>query len=239
MLIFVINHAMATDLIAKTKKYLILTFVLQVALGVDILVVYNLVISGDLPIPMMALMVFHISLMMVTMYIAWYTTCLFFKRRIYKILYGVSGIVTLIVTSMASNPGWQDKPFVDELFLVSALLLLNNITIWFVIIVRDIFFNQHDLTYRIWGAANIYWMLIVIFAYLYFLFELCFPGSFGVHPSSTTEFLNHAFKLSLHSMVSIDHSYHQLSLPMENFSLLQATCSHLFIVFLVGRLLTK
>lgn len=195
---------MTTDLDYKKKKYLALTFIFQLALGVDILVVFNLINLGYINMSLDVFVMFHVSLMLATTFLAWYTTCLFFKKNRHKIIYGISGIVALVLTTLASIPSWQQKPFVDILSVAGITIMLINIGIWFVIIIKDIFFNSHDLTYRIWGAANIYWMVAIIFAYMFFLFEMIFPGSFGIITPSNTDFLNHAFKLSLHSMVSIE-----------------------------------
>lgn len=118
-------------------------------------------------------------------------------------------------------------------------MILTGQVIWFYIIVKDIFLEHHDLTYRILGGANIYWLMIVIFAHIYAIYELFFPGSIGLNEIPKHELLGITYKLSLHSSVSIDHPFEKIDIALENFCLIQSAIAHLFIVFIVGRLLTK
>lgn len=229
---------MISDLNTKRKKYLILTFIFQLSVAISGLVIGMLVKESKLGIPVSVYFIFHMILLLGLHYFAVYTTCLYFKKTSSKILYGVLVFGALILNFIAESPTIKELPISKTLFMASTFSFVISMIIWFVVIVRDIFLEAHNLTYRILGAANIYWLLVVIFAYFYTLFELFVPGSFGMASNMQLDTITQSFKLSLHTMVSIDHHY-QLDLALENFTLIQATISHLFIVFLVGRLLTK
>ncbi len=230
---------MTTDLNKKRQKYLILTFGFQILTAISSLVVDRLVMKGSLPIPIPMFVTVHLLILLGVHYFAFYTTCLYFNKRSYKILYGILVFGGFVLGFLAELPFLKSEYSGKVIFTLSAICLLTSMLIWFVVIVKDIFLEAHDLTYRILGAANIYWLLVVVFAYTYCLYELAFVGSIGAPIVSSPDLLHYSFKLSLHTMVSIDHPFKDISLPLENLTLIQATISHLFIVFLVGRLLTK
>ena len=233
------NIDMTIDLNAKRKKYLIITFIFQLAVAISSLVIGDLVKDGKLNIPLKLYVVVHLLILLAVHYFAFATTCLYFKKKRSKVLYGLLIFGGFLLNFIAESPSIRGQPAAGFIFSLATAILLLAMVIWFVVIVKDIFIEAHDLTYRILGAANIYWLLVVMFAYLYAIFEYSFPGSFGVVLTSKADLINYSFKLSLHSMVGIDHHFDHLELALENFTLIQATISNLFIVFLVGRLLTK
>lgn len=224
---------------AKRKKFHVYTLVLQLAVAFSSLVAFNLVKSSQIGIPMGLMVGVHVLLLIVLHVLVLITVGLYFKSKIFKVGYGLLIFSGFMINFVTGSPELIHHEWVSKLNAISLCMVLSGQTIWFIVIVRDIFMEQHDLTYRILGAANIYWLMIVIFAYIYGLFEISFPGSMGVVGLPRHELIGSTYKLSLHSTVSIDHPFTGVALSLENLCLMQSAVAHLFIVFLVGRLLTK
>lgn len=227
------------ELNLKRKRYHIITFCLQLLVAFNTLVLYNMVKSGELAIPMGLMASFHLLILLVLHIVVLITCSLYFKSKISKIIYGIILFGGFIINIVSSAPNFQTNEIADVFRLASNLMMLVGMMVWFWMIVKDIFMEQHDLSYRILGAANIYWLSVVIFAYVYVVFETVLPGSMGLSGVSSTDMVGNMYKLSLHATVSIDHPFTNIKLPLENLTLMQSAISHLFIVFLVGRLLTK
>lgn len=223
---------------AKRKKLDVYTLICQVSVAVSTLVFFNLFKEGSINLPMVLLLVVHVSILMLLHIVVVKLFSLYFTNKTFVILYAVLIFSGFFSSFLIVMPVGLSESLVLIIFSISLCMILVGMSIWFVVIVRDIFMEQHDLTYRILGAANIYWLMIVVFAYIFALFELSFPGSMGITVPKE-ELLGYTYKLSLHSTVSIDHPFHNMVGSLENLCLLQSAVSHLFIVFLVGRLLTK
>ncbi len=230
---------MTIDLNSKRKKYHIITFCLQLLVAFNTLVLYNMVKSGELALPMGLMVVFHLLILLGLHIVVLITCTLYFKSRVSKIIYGVFTFGGFIMNIISTAPNLETSETANFFRLLSTLIMMGVMITWFWMIVRDIFMEQHDLTYRILGAANIYWLSVVIFAYVYVVLETLLPGSIGLTGVSNADMVGNMYKLSLHATVSIDHPFTNIKLPLENLTLMQSAISHLFIVFLVGRLLTK
>ncbi len=214
-------------------RYHVLTLISQIVLMFNILVVMKLIERGKLNIPLSAGIAFQIILLIIVHYLAFTTVKFYLKTNTQIIIYGIFIFGGFLLLNIAGPT--NDK----SLYIISNIMLLLAVLVWQYFIVRDIFQEKHDLWYCIVGAANIYWLFIVLFGYCYSLMEIFFPGMLGFQTTNVMEIFNASFRLSVSVMVGMDPPFSKMDEILSNFSLFQAATSNLYIIFVVGRLFSR
>jgi hypothetical protein len=214
-------------------KYHMITLVSQMILMFNMLVVMKLFERGLLPIPLSVGIGIQLLLLILVHYMAFATVKFYLKSNTYIIGYGIIMFGGFILLNIAGPT--NDK----TLYIIANILILFAVLVWQYFITKDIFQENHDLWYRIIGAANIYWLFIVAFGYCYSLIEAFFPGMMGVQTTNVMDIFNASFRLSTHIMVGIDPPFSNLDEILSNFNLFQAAISNLYIIFVVGRLFSR
>jgi hypothetical protein len=105
--------------------------------------------------------------------------------------------------------------------------------------INDIFNEEHEITYRLWGAGCIYIMIGSFFGNIFYLIEVFRPGSLGVLDQTTMVKLIHSLTHSLYVLAGIDTRYEYLSILVRNVSVVESIAVNLYLVLLVGRMLSK
>ena len=214
-------------------RYHVLTLVSQIVLMFDMLVVMKLIERGKLAIPIQAGIIFQLILLIIVHYLAFVTVRFYLKTSTQVIAYGILIFGGFLLLNIAGPT--NDK----SLYIISNVMLLLAVLVWQYFIIKDIFQENHDLWYSILGAANIYWLFIVLFGYCYSLMEIFFPGMLGIQTTNLMEIFNASFRLSVSVMVGMDPPFNNMDEILSNFSLFQAATSNLYIIFVVGRLFSR
>lgn len=129
---------------------------------------------------------------------------------------------------------------IESMLWIASIAYASNLVgmCWiFGIILRDIFTNKHDLLYSLLGAANIYFMIPLIFSFLYCLVSVHNPAMVGAAPVAIREFLFVCFNYSWFVTAGIDFPG-TISQPIQALAVLQSIAGNLFIVFIIGRLMS-
>lgn len=122
-------------------------------------------------------------------------------------------------------------------FSVSFSLISFVILLYFMF--ADIFRESHDITYRLWGCASIYLLIGSAFGLFFTLLEIIYPEEFGI---STVYDIFHfipCYNFSFYNLAGIDAPFENFSLLVRNIAVIESIFSNLYIVLVVGRLLSK
>jgi hypothetical protein len=104
--------------------------------------------------------------------------------------------------------------------------------------IRDLFKGRLRATDRLWGTACIYFMSGFAFASVYATILMLHPSAFGSPlPTDAYVFFEAAY-LSFNALVGLDTSYPNATRLVRNIALLEGLWSQLYLVLLIGRLLT-
>jgi hypothetical protein len=104
--------------------------------------------------------------------------------------------------------------------------------------IRDLFRGRHRTSDRLWGTACIYFMSGFAFASVYATVLMLQPAAFGAPLPPDAYVFFEAMYLSFNALVGLDTSYPDASRLVRNLALLQGLWSQLYLVLLIGRLLT-
>ena len=104
--------------------------------------------------------------------------------------------------------------------------------------IRDLFRSRHHAADRLWGSACIYFMSGFAFASLFAVVLLLDPGAFGPQLGASAYIFFETIYLSFNALVGLDTSYPQAIRLVRNLSLIEGLWSQLYLVLLIGRLLT-
>jgi len=129
--------------------------------------------------------------------------------------------------------------FYKAINIVSSIALLLAFAVILYFMVNDIFNEHHDIIYRLWGAACIYLLLGILFGNLYFVLEVLFPAEFGTISSADIRHFVKCYNMSFYVLSGIDQPYEEMSRMVRNVTVVESIFSNLYIVLLVGRLLSK
>jgi len=103
----------------------------------------------------------------------------------------------------------------------------------------DIFNEKHDILYRLWGAACIYLLIGAMFGIVYFILEIFFPAEFGLTQLPDIFQFVKCYAFSFYTLSGVDQPFENFSQLVRNVSVIESIFSNLYIVLLVGRLLSK
>jgi len=127
----------------------------------------------------------------------------------------------------------------DRLVILSILLSIYGMSVMMLFMIQDIFNEEHEITYRLWGAGCIYILIGPLFGNVYNLVEILQPGSIGITGADMSSKLMHSMTHSMYIISSLDSKYEHVSGLIRNISVIESIFINLYIVLLVGRLLSK
>lgn len=105
---------------------------------------------------------------------------------------------------------------------------------------RDLFRGGREDVDKLWGSACIFFMSGFAFAELFFLVLLRDPTAFGHRLGQEYWGLFEALYLSLTALIGLDNNaYPDCSRLVRNIVLLEGAWSQLYLVLLIGRLMTR
>jgi len=104
--------------------------------------------------------------------------------------------------------------------------------------IRDVFRGDYLSIDKLWGAACIYLMIGISFGSLYDLINIYRPGSFGIEIPLGLPSYSEAIYFSFSTLTGIDNTYTDALKLMRNIGIIEAIWGNLFVVLIVGRLLT-
>lgn len=126
----------------------------------------------------------------------------------------------------------------DRLRLVAHGLLALVQIIVIVFAIRDLFRGSHRATDRLWGTACIYFMSGFAFSSVYSTILMLNPSAFGNPLASDAYVFFETTYLSFNALVGLDTSYPNATRLVRNLALMEGLWSQLYLVLLIGRLLT-
>lgn len=151
------------------------------------------------------------------------------------LLYG--GVILSII--VGSGVLATTDPLYGKLSVLSILCSLVAFCMLLLFMLVDIFREKHDVSYRLWGCASIYLLFGSTFGLLYTLLELLLPSEFALEGTRDIFKFIPCFSLSFYTLSGIDSPFDQFSLLIKNITVVESIFSNLYIVLVVGRLLSK
>jgi hypothetical protein len=104
--------------------------------------------------------------------------------------------------------------------------------------IRDLFSSRHQASDRLWGSACIYFMSGFVFASLFATILMIEPSAFGERLAPDAYVFFETIYLSFNALVGLDTSYPEAKRLVRNLALVEGMWSQLYLVLLIGRLLT-
>lgn len=150
-------------------------------------------------------------------------------------------ICSYIATLIAANPLFHLLPQHPErialLIIHIALFTVEATVIYFTLI--EIFKDSVDMDAKLWGSACIFLMIGITFGSFYDIICLIKPNSLGVELAQGLPNYMECIYYSLSVIGGIDSEYQNATLLVKKIAIVESVWSNLFIVLLVGRLLSK
>ncbi len=141
----------------------------------------------------------------------------------------------------ATNP-LDPLPFDSSLYLI--LVLINQVGSFFsflfilVLMIRDIFARSHATRYRLVGAACIYFNIGIVFTFVYATINVLVPNAMGLGlPADFISYM-HCVNYSFTTLAGIDPPY-QVDGVIQSVAVIESLVANLYIVLLIGRLLSR
>lgn len=103
---------------------------------------------------------------------------------------------------------------------------------------RDLFKGRHHAADRLWGTACIYFMSGFAFSSVYSTILMINPSAFGAPLAPDAYVFFETTYLSFNALVGMDTTYPDATRLVRNLALLEGLWSQLYMVLLIGRLLT-
>ncbi len=131
------------------------------------------------------------------------------------------------------------NPLNNVLSIISMFSSLLAFLFLFYLMLYDIFNEKHDINYRLWGSASIYFLIGSIFGLLYMITGILFPEQFQFGKQHDMLNFIPCLTHSFYILSGIDSPYEGFSLLIKNISVFESLLSNLYIVLVVGKLLSK
>ncbi len=152
------------------------------------------------------------------------------------LIYAVSFIVSTV--AHISPTIRADASLLRKMNLFSFFTIFWCLCYTFYVAVKDIFRYKHDLVYSLVGAANIFLLIGSIFGFIINIVGSVFPGM--VVPVDQVMVLDtHSNTLAYYTLASIDLPFDNVNPFIRNILVIESIFSHLFVVMIIGRLLSK
>jgi hypothetical protein len=147
------------------------------------------------------------------------------------------GVISGIVSAMGIIKAGSSLYFIFNAGSICFSLLSFIILLYFMII--DIFREKHDITYRLWGSASIYMLIGASFGLFFTLLEIMLPAEFQLNtPYDIFHFIP-CYNFSFYNLAGMDSPFDNFSVLVKNIAVIESIFSNLYIVLVVGRLLSK
>jgi hypothetical protein len=148
-----------------------------------------------------------------------------------------TGVLLGIVTGMGII---ESKSFLYKIFSASSVSLsFVSFIILLFYMINDIFKEKHDIIYRLWGSASIYMLIGSTFGLFFTLLEIIIPNEFMINtPFDIFHFIP-CYNFSFYNLAGIDCPFENFSMLVRNIAVIESIFSNLYIVLVVGRLLSK
>ena len=159
------------------------------------------------------------------------------SKVLVRLSYGLLGcaFLTMILVNLFFGPDLTHRPIL-RLVAHGILAAVQIEVIAFAI--RDLFRGRHQSADRLWGSACIYFMSGFAFASLYATILMLEPAAFGKPLAPDAYVFFETMYLSFNALVGLDTSYPDATRLVRNLALLEGLWSQLYLVLLIGRLLT-
>lgn len=159
------------------------------------------------------------------------------SRWLIRLSFALLAVAFLLL--VAVNLVFSFSPERTRLFQMVAhgLLALMQVEV-IVFAIRDLFRSHHAATDRLWGTACIYFMSGFVFASIFATILVVRPTAFGVPLAPDAYMFFETIYLSFNALVGLDTSYPNATRLVRNLALLEGLWSQLYLVLLIGRLLT-
>ena len=162
----------------------------------------------------------------------------FYPGKVARILYASLLLSRFVVTIF----------FQDSSAKINSLVVSASVSYWtsllalgfvFYILIKDMFLNKHDLVYSLLAASNIYFMIPLIFSFIYALVAVHNPLLVG-NPLTIDALLFNCFSYSWFVLSGIiDFPGDKIGELIQSIAVMESLTGNLFIVFIIGRLLSK
>jgi hypothetical protein len=216
------------------------TVLLQLIILVCVLLLEDFCRLFAWPLPYTLLKLIFFGLFGLYLYALWDMLRNFTLRRwlIQAVATVIAGsLSTLFVVDVALDTTIRDYPTV-RLLCHCALFLVQVVVAGFAL--RDLFSGSASEIDKLWGSACIFFMSGFVFGGLYFCVLLKDPLAFGQRLPEEYWGLFEALYLSLTALVGLDNNaYPDCTRLVRNIILMEGAWSQLYMVLLIGRLLSK
>jgi hypothetical protein len=150
-------------------------------------------------------------------------------------------LLSYAATLVAANPLYHllapDDERIALLIIHTALFSVEATFIFFTLL--EIFKERVDMNTKLWGSACIFFMIGITFGSFYDIICLIKPGSLGVDLAQGLPNYMECIYYSLSVIGGIDSEYQNATLLVKKIAIVESVWSNIFIVLLVGRLLSK
>lgn len=176
--------------------------------------------------------------------ILWYIFCYRVTSNFYssKWVRGTYASLLIFQLSFIAYVNLHNQTDIATLVVPASIAYLANLTgfsLVFYILLRDIFSQKHDLTYSLLGASNIYFMIPMLFCYLYALVAVQNPSLVHADPLNIKIVLLNCLDYSWYVVAGIDYPGEKIGEVLQSIAILESISANLFIVFIIGRLMSK
>lgn len=145
-------------------------------------------------------------------------------------------LIAVVAGTGVFNPASAAYKNLNMLSLTSSLISFI-VLLYFMLI--DIFKEKHEITYRLWGSACIYLLFASTFALIYTLTEMLIPAEFALEAGHDVFRFMPCYALSFYTIAGIDSPFEEFSMLVKNITVIESIFANLYIVLVVGRLLSK
>jgi hypothetical protein len=235
------NHTTLPQKIAERMKDYKMLLTGQVAVLINYLVVYQIFVRYPFPnsenIFLVIMMVISIAMNVIAYTLLSDLTNSKFIRYLVIVLISLGIFLAIFVSSpfAPTHIVWLQRLLVtlSPAFAFSAFSILMYLMIY------DIFKEKHDILYRLWGSASIFLLIGVLFGTVFFILEIIFPEEYGLHAFPDIHQFIKCYTLSFYTLSGVDQPFENLSVMVRNICVIESIFSNLYIILLVGRLLSK
>lgn len=172
----------------------------------------------------------------------WYVVLYMITANFYSNKWFRFGYAALLVFQTSFNAYvHREGQGVDGFTTAATIAYIANLvgfSVVFYILLKDIFSVKHHLIYSLLGASNIYFMIPVIFGYIFSLIAIYDPSVIDADPNELISILFRCFDLAWYTLAGIDFPGH-VAEAVESIAILESISANLFIVFIIGRLMSK
>lgn len=228
------------ELLQEKRRDYRATVMVQLALLFSVLVLEDLAGLFARPLPLWVLKSTFFGLSGIYLFSLWdmlrnFTARVWITRGVLATIFVAFSI--LVVTDLMLGATLHDRP---------QIRLLCHLAIWSVQLVvgafalNDLFQGTGGDIDKLWGSACLFFMSGFIFGELYFCILLKDARAFGHELPQAYWGLFESLYLSLTALVGLDNNaYPDCSRLVRNLTLIEGTWSQLYLVLLIGRLLSK